>query len=93
VSNEIEGKRHVTTTEVLSEEKRVVDLVRYGTGKREKIGLDQGSALRRGSRPNKGTKTSCAVCSPFCPGLEPLRCLRALARTRWPVPPMGASKA
>lgn len=47
VSNEIQGKRHVTTTEVLSEEKRVVDLVRHGMGKHEKIGLDQGWAIRR----------------------------------------------
>jgi hypothetical protein len=47
VRNEIEGKRYLTTTEVLSEEKRVVDLVRHGMGKHEKIGLDQGWAIRR----------------------------------------------
>ena len=47
VRSEIEGERYVTTTEVLSEEKRVVDLVRHGIGKHEKIGLDQGWAIRR----------------------------------------------
>ena len=47
VSTEIEGKRYVTTTEVLSEEKRVVDLVRHGMGQHEKIGLDQAWAIRR----------------------------------------------
>ena len=47
MSNEIEGRRYVTTTEVLSEEKRVVDLVRHGMGRHEKIGLDQDWAIRR----------------------------------------------
>jgi ATP-dependent exoDNAse (exonuclease V) alpha subunit len=47
VSNEIDGKRYVTTTEVLLEERRVVDLVRHGMGKHEKLGLDQGWAIRR----------------------------------------------